>query len=70
MREWICGMNWKIALRYIHNHVLHFIVQQKLTAETNTTLYSNYPPIKKKILREMKKFEKVKEVMCEENETR
>jgi len=51
--------------------VLHFVVQQKLTAETNTTLYSNYPPIKKRILREMKKdIEKVKEVMCEENETR
>ena len=51
--------------------MLHFVVQQKLTAETNTTLYSNYPPIKKRILREMKKdIEKVKEVMCEENETR
>ena len=56
---------------YIHNHVLHFIVQQNLTAE----IIQHYPAIilqfKKKILRETKKdIEKVKEVMYEENETR
>ena len=65
------GWTGRLVLPYIHNGVLHFIVQQKLTAEIIQHCPAIILELKKNILRETKKdIEKVKEVMCEENETR